>query len=120
MDNLFDFMGSLAKADPAEAFSRIKQDGDFSNFVKSQAPYYLQPEGRTHIVYCYDFYFKTGDVISYTVKEFSNSLPVRADGYWDCFSVDKKTWYRYQDGEFTPHDAFLDSRNRKPIASNNG
>ena len=120
MDNVFDFVKSLAGIELTEAFDLIKQDSDFSNMIKNEAPYYLQPEGRIYLVYSYDFYFKTGDVISYTVKEFSEKLPIRTDGNWDCYSDQDTVWCRYKDGDFHIHDTFLKSRTKKPIESENG
>ncbi|NLJ94326.1 MAG: hypothetical protein GX326_02350 [Clostridiaceae bacterium] len=97
---VLDFLKENISLTPELVFKEIKTRDDFSDYSKSEGPYYMQPEGKIYTVYMYDFYFKNGDCISYTVKEFAFDTEIRKDGEWSYFSSQDDVWYVYKNNEF--------------------
>lgn len=101
MDN-FELIKKISEMDVEQAFEIIKSKQGFSQYTKSEAPYFMQPEGRIYTLYEHDFLFSAGDIITYTAKE---GTPAAEKGIWDCFRQAEDKWYRWQDSQFVLHDA---------------
>lgn len=111
---LFELVRELAKLKPETALSYLKKRTDISAFSKNDAPYYLQPEGALYQVVSYDYYFKNGDCITFTVKESQRSEIVLEAGIWDCFSAEKGAWFHFKYDDFILHDTYRVERKNKP------
>ncbi len=114
---LFELVKELTHLEPKEALSRLEQRTDISSFSKNDAPYYLQPEGHIYQVVSYDYCFKNGDCITFTVKESCQPDTISETGVWDCYSAEKKSWYRFEHDEFVLHDTYRIERKDKPKPS---
>ncbi len=119
---LFEFIKSIARLPIDKAFASIKNHQDYSDHLKSEAPHFLQPEGKTFTLYSDDFIFKNGDVISYTAQEDPKNHQPLPNGFWDYYLSSKRLWYRYEVEEeaFVFHDTSKDHREVKPKFAKHG
>lgn len=109
--SLFKLIEEISIIHPEDAFNKLKKLEGFSIYNKSEAPYFLQPEGRIYTLFSHDFYFINGDCVTYTAKE---GEPAAVNGYWDCYDANKEVWFSYQDQEFVIHETHVDQRRHKP------
>ncbi|NLM20068.1 MAG: hypothetical protein GX217_08670 [Clostridiaceae bacterium] len=109
--DIFELVKQVSQMKIADAFSELKSQAEFLLYSQSEAPYFLQPEGKIYTIYEHDFSFSSGDVITYTAKV---GEPAAANGNWDVFYCVEDDWYRYKNQKFILHRT---SRNEIPSIS---
>lgn len=110
--DIFELVKKVSQMEITDAFTELKSREEFIRYSQSEAPFFLQPEGKIYTVYEHDFSFSSGDIITYTAKA---GEPAAADGNWDVFLFAEDDWYRYEDQEFVLHRT---SRDEIPGTSN--
>jgi hypothetical protein len=98
--DIFELAKQVSQMEIADAFTELKSQAEFIQYSQSEAPFFLQPEGKIYTVYEHDFSFSSGDVITYTAKA---GEPAAANGNWDVFYYVEDSWYRYKNKEFIIH-----------------